>query len=91
MGVVYDELLIATMKEMNVCKKAIKKLSGTLNDMETKYNLTTAEFIERFENGRMRDEKDHIKWHDSYSGLKAWEQRLRELEEIIENAGKVCE
>jgi hypothetical protein len=83
MGVVYDELLIATMKEMNVCRKAIMRLSKALADMEIKYDMSTAEFIERFTDGRMGDGKDYVKWHNSFAGLKNWEQRLREFEQIL--------
>ncbi len=89
MVVVYDELFISTMKEINVCKKAIRRLSKTLSDLETKYDLTTAEFIERFNDGRMRAEKEYIKWHDSFMGLKNWQQRLKEFEEILANASKI--
>ncbi len=85
MGVVYDELFISTMKEIDVCKKAIRRLSKTLSDMETKYNLTTAEFMERFKDGRMGKEKEHMEWHDSYAGLKNWQQRLKEFERILQD------
>ncbi len=91
MGVVYDELFISTMKEISVCKKAIKKLSKTLNDMELKHNMATAEFIVRLREGKMRDETDYAKWHDSFVGLNSWEERLREFEEILRSAEKMCE
>ncbi len=88
MGVVYDELFISTMKEINVCKKAIRKLSRTLAGMETKYGLTTAEFIENFNDGRTVEEKDHVKWRDSFTGLKNWQQRIKELEQILRDGTK---
>ncbi len=83
MGVVYDELFISTMKEISVCKNVIKKLSKTVNDMELKHNLTTAEFIERLREGSMGDSVDFVKWHDSIVGLKSWEERLKEFEKIL--------
>ncbi len=86
MGVVYDELFISTMKEINVCKGAIRRLSGTLNDMERKYNLTTAEFMDKYDSGKMEDGRDFKEWHDSFIGLKSWQQRLKEFEEILGNA-----
>lgn len=89
MGVVYDELFIAAMKEMNVCRNTIKRLSKALADMELKYDMSTAEFMERFRGGKMGDGKDYEKWHDSFVGLKTWEQRLKEFEEILGNASEI--
>ena len=88
MGVVYDEVFISTMKEINVCKNEIRKLSKVAYDMETKYNLSTVEFMERFNSGTMGEGKDYREWYDSYAGLKGWEQRLKEFQEILENAAK---
>ncbi len=84
MGVVYDELSISTMREISVCRKKIKKLTRNLEDMERKYHLSTAEFVRRFSEGSMRDHKDYVAWHDSYEGLKNWEERLRGFHEILQ-------
>jgi hypothetical protein len=86
MGVVYDELYISTMREMDVCRKSIKRLSKTLEDLERKYNLTTDIFIQRFRDGSMKDEEDYRVWHSSYAGLKNWEKKLKEFHEILLNA-----
>ena len=90
MAVVYDEVFISTMKEINVCKGAIKKLSRTLADMEKKYGMATAEFMEGLGRGQMRCTRDYKRWHDSYAGLMDWEQRLKEFQEILENAAKTA-
>jgi hypothetical protein len=82
--VVYDELYISTMREIHVCRMKIEKMTAMIKDMERKYNLKTAEFIERFDEGGMRDSEDYTAWHDSYEGLKNWEERLREFHEILE-------
>ncbi len=88
MGVVYDELFISTMKEINVCKKAIRRLSRTLAGMEAKYGLTTAEFIENFNDGETAEEKDRLKWRDSFIGLRNWQQRMKEFEQILRDGTK---
>ncbi len=86
MGIVYDELFISTMKEIDVCKRAIKRSAGILNDLERKYNLTTVEFMEKINGGKMEKDKDFKIWSDSVEGLKSWQERLKELEEILANA-----
>jgi len=86
MGAVYDELYISTMREMDVCAGAIRKLKRVIEDMETKYNLKTPEFVERFSKGGMKDNKDFMEWRGSYERLKHWEGRLKEFKEILQNA-----
>jgi len=86
MGAVYDELYISTMREMDVCASAIRKLERVIGDMETKYNVQTHEFIERFSKGGMEDNKDFVSWHGSYERLKHWEGRLKEFKGILQNA-----
>ncbi len=84
MSVIYDEVYISTMREMNICKKAIKRLRQAIENMERKYNLNTAEFIEGFKNGGMRDKEDYLLWHTSYEELKNWEERLKGFSEILQ-------
>ena len=86
MGVVYDELYISTMREMDVCVSIVRKLERAIRDMERKYQLKTSEFIERFNKGGMEDNKDFMTWHTSYERLKHWESRLKEYEDILQTA-----
>jgi hypothetical protein len=86
MGVVYDELAISTMREMDVCVRAIRKLETVIADMERKYHLKTPEFMERFNKGGMEDNTDFINWHASYESLKRWEGRLKDFNDILKNA-----
>ena len=86
MGVVYDELYISTMREMDVCAGAILKLERVIRDMERKYHLKTPEFMERFSKGGMEDNSDFVTWHASYVRLKHWEGRLKEFKDILRNA-----
>lgn len=83
MGVVYDELFIATMKEIDVCRGAIGRLSKVMADMEKKYGMTTEKFLKEFSDGRIGGGEDYTKWHDSFLGLKNWEDRMKEHERIL--------
>jgi len=86
MGVVYDELYISTMREMDICASAIRKLGREIGNMERKYHLETSEFMERFTKGGMEKNNDFITWHASYERLKRLEGRLKEFKEILQNA-----
>ena len=83
MGVVYDELYISTMREIEVCRQSIRKLKKNLGRMEKKYHLGTAEFVERFNEGTLEHSEDYVAWHTSCEGLKRWEERLKEFYEIL--------
>ncbi len=83
MAVVYDEVYISTMREIRVCKEAIKKLSRVLGEMERRYGISTAEFMDRFGGCGMVNNRDYEKWHDSFVGLKSYEKTLKEFEEIL--------
>ncbi len=83
MGVVYDEVYISTKREIDVCEKAIKKLSRTISEMERKYQIKTAEFIAGFNEERIESNNDFLFWRESVDGLKRWEERLKGFREIL--------
>ena len=45
MGVVYDELSIPSMREMDVCASTIPKRERVIGDRKEEYNLKTPEFM----------------------------------------------
>lgn len=84
MALVYDEVYISTMREIEVCRKNIKRLTALISEMERRYNLTTPEFIGGSGEVVTGDSKDCAVWRESYEGLENWERRLREFNEILE-------
>jgi len=84
MAVVYDEVYISTMREIHVCRRNIKKLTALIRDMERKYNMTTQEFIGSTGGAVKGNSEDCAVWRESYEGVKNWERRLREFNEILE-------
>jgi len=85
-GVVYDELYISTMREMDVCTGVIRQMEKIIGDMEKRYHLKTSEFMERFTKGGMENNNDFVTWHASYERLKHWEGRLKDFEAVLQNA-----
>lgn len=85
MGLVYDEVYISAMREIDVCEKAIRKSRRTISKMELKYHIKTAEFIERFNEKSEDSNKEFRLWRESVEGLKGWEDRLKRLQEILAN------
>jgi len=83
MGIPYDEISISTKREIAVCEKKVRDLKKVIFGMEDKYRMNTVEFIEKPEKGNKVEEDDARRWHECFEGLKNWEQRLRELKEIL--------
>jgi len=79
-----DEYEISLSRELDVCKKTIRKLQKSLLVMEKKYNTTTDKFVEEYPSNRFpSQDRDFINWHSNYEALRRWEQRKGEFEEIF--------
>jgi hypothetical protein len=79
-----DEYEISLSRELDVCKKTIRKLQKSLHVMEKKYNTTTDKFVEEYPGNRFPSgNKDFIGWISNYEALRKWEERKREFEEIF--------
>ncbi|HET6514670.1 MAG TPA: hypothetical protein VFG09_05870 [Thermodesulfovibrionales bacterium] len=83
MSLVYDELIIATKREIAVCEDAIKNVRKTLAHMEGRYAMGTPAFIEKMKNSDMGGNADYELWYSSFLGLGRWEERLEGLREIL--------
>lgn len=83
MAVEYDEIYIAAMKEIDVCEKAIRNLSKTVEDMERRYGISSEEFMERFGGCGLINNKDYMEWHDSFMGLNSWKAKLKEFQKML--------
>ena len=67
--------------ELSQLKKEIEEIVKRLNEFEEKYRLNSEEFFKRFDEGKMGDDREFIKWYaykDSLEGLKKRYNRLRE-------------
>ncbi len=78
-----DEYEISLYRELGVCKKAIQGLEKTLSGFENKYNLTTAAFIERYNNEDIGNNSDFTLWNENYESLRRWTERGRQYETML--------
>ena len=49
------------------------------SDFEQKYQMTSDEFMERFESGELGDDIEYFDWYAAKRGLDLWERRVRIL------------
>ncbi|MCF6271169.1 MAG: hypothetical protein L3J41_15760 [Melioribacteraceae bacterium] len=48
--------------QINKLKREVARIQIDLDELEKKYNMTTAEFYTQFENSKLEDSKDFILW-----------------------------
>jgi len=78
-----DEYEISLARELKVCESAIRKATRFLASMNSKYDLETASFIEKYNAGALGTSRDFDAWADSYHALKEWEERRGQYEELF--------
>jgi len=78
-----DEYEISLYRELGVCRKAIQELEKNLGRFENKYNLVTADFVERYTNGELESNGDFALWNENHESLRRWTERGRQYETVL--------
>ncbi|MEK6698906.1 MAG: hypothetical protein AABZ10_07665 [Nitrospirota bacterium] len=78
-----DEYEISLSRELAVCTSSVNRISRFLEGMSRKYNLDTAQVIEKLNNGELAAGKDFTAWMENHEALKQWEQRKRHYKELL--------
>lgn len=88
MSIVYDEVWITTMREIEICRYSLKKYEATIKKMEERYGITTDEFLKRYKEESLSEKgvsvKDLKKWYDIYLAREKCSLRKKELESFLE-------
>ncbi|QTA84199.1 hypothetical protein [Desulfonema magnum] len=71
---VKKQLLPMIGRESKICELAIRQLENKLRVFEEKYRLSSAEFYERFQQGKMGDEQDFFEWKALFEGILDWQE-----------------
>jgi hypothetical protein len=96
-SVIYDEVWITTMREVEICRYSLKKYERFLRKMEDKYGMNTDDFVKKYgfsedqtefsdkDTRKVREENiDFKKWYDIYLAKEKCSQRMRELERFLD-------
>jgi len=63
-------------------RQRYKHYSGICTKFEKKYKLTSAKFIEQFDEGKLGDEHDFFDWYAAVRGLNLWSERYEILSRV---------
>ncbi len=72
----------AVQKERELGRFMLKRYEDKLSKFEDKYDMTTDEFVEKFEKGELGDDQDYFEWFAIFKGNEHWKEKLDELHAI---------
>jgi hypothetical protein len=72
----------ALQNELRLLQVNIKRTEQSLSNFETRFGLSTTEFIQRFENDELPETLDYVEWVGEYRLLMRLHEKAKALREI---------
>jgi len=69
--------------ELGMVKRELKQVKNSLADFEKRHKMSSDEFYEKFNAGKLGDDREYIKWYaykDTFNKLMG---RLKEIETVV--------
>jgi len=73
----------ALRREIQLLRAKARLIRSRLAEFEKKYNMSTEQFIKKFETGELGDEKEYFVWWALHRSLKAVETNLMQAEKYL--------
>lgn len=78
-----DNVLSSLKREKAICELAIQNLREKCHTFEARYEMSTEEFLIKFNDGELGDKEDLFEWYALSQGLKDWEMQHTSLNKIV--------
>ena len=72
----------ALQNELRLLQVNIKRTEQSLSNFETRFGLSTTEFVQRFENDELPETLDYVEWVGEYRLLMRLHEKAEALREI---------
>ena len=69
-------------RENRICELAIRRLRDKCAVFEKKYNLSSDDFYDFWQQGKMEDETELFEWKALIEGIDEWKQTREELKKL---------
>ncbi|WP_207681901.1 hypothetical protein [Desulfonema magnum] len=69
-------------RENKICELAIRQLGDKCAVFEKRYDLSSDEFYDLWQRGKMEDETDFFEWKALIEGINEWKQTREELKKL---------
>ena len=78
-----DNILSSLKREKAICELAIQNLREKCRTFEAKYEMSTEDFLTKFNNGELGDEETFFEWYALSQGLEDWQRQQTSLNKIV--------
>ncbi|MFB6209180.1 MAG: hypothetical protein ABEJ56_03505 [Candidatus Nanohaloarchaea archaeon] len=78
-----DAVDSAIRKDLNEGEYMLERFRKRLEEFEEEYDMSSEEFMEKFESGELGDDEDFFEWYAVYESMKYWEEKTGKLMEAL--------
>ncbi|MFQ6072505.1 MAG: hypothetical protein ACE5KT_07385 [Methanosarcinales archaeon] len=71
-------------RETALIEVKINLVKDEILDFEKKYNISSEEFLKKFESGELGDAQDFFEWWGLIRGLKKLKERMQQARKVLE-------
>lgn len=76
-------LLMEQQTKYIAFKRELKQVKNSLADFEKRHKMSSDEFYEKFNAGKLGDDREYIKWYAYKDTFNKLMERLKEIEKIV--------
>ena len=69
--------------ELGMVKRELEQVKNSLDDFEKRYKMSSDEFYNKFNAGKLGDDREYIKWYAYKDTFNKLMERLKEIEKIV--------
>jgi len=70
-------------RELNVLKAKIRVVEVEIRDFEKKYEMSSEEFLEKFDKGELGDSQDFFEWWGLLKGLERLKKEIERVRRVL--------
>lgn len=69
--------------ELGMVKRELKQVENSLKNFEKRHKMSSDEFYEKFNAGKLGDDREYIKWYAYKDTFNKLMERLKEIEKVV--------
>ena len=69
--------------ELGMVKRELKQVKNSLADFEKRHKMSSDDFYEKFNAGKLGDDREYIKWYSYKDTFNKLVERSKEIEKVV--------
>lgn len=78
-----EALSLAIERELKILKAKLEGFEEEIQEFESTHRLSSKEFYEKFENGKLGDDEDYFTWWSAIHARQSIQARIETLQELL--------